>query len=209
MKRSLIDRFFTELDRELARPAEIILTGAAAGSLLGQIRPSVDIDFEIHVRDSSKGLPQTEVPEAIQKASAKTGVAVNYAEDISHWSMIDYLDYRKTALPYQRIGRLRIRLMAPGHWTIGKMARFLNIDIKDILKIIKTRKLKAEKLISLWSRALVSSPLSLASGQFRDHVIDFLENYGKSAWGKNFEREQGVALFRRLAKIKYPSKEGK
>jgi hypothetical protein len=199
VKRSFIERFFRELDRQWGRPAEIILTGAAAGALLGHARPSVDIDFEIRTgkgRDTSLG-------EVIQRTSQKTGITVNYSEDISHWSMIDFLDYRKTTLPYKMIGKLRIKLMAPEYWTIGKMGRFLDPDVRDLVKIIKKRQLPPNRLIRLWSRALRASPLSLASGQFRDHVIDFLENCGRSAWGKNFEREQGVALFRRLAKIKY------
>lgn len=199
MDKDFIDRFFTELDRELGKPAEIILTGAAAGSLLGQIRPSLDLDFEIQT--FSRSLPKAEVAEAIQRASAKTGVAVNYSEEIGRWSMIDYLDYRRAAFPYRTIGRLRIRLMAPEHWTIGKMTRFFKIDLEDVLKIIKARKLKAEPLITFWGRALASSPLSLASGTFRDHVVSFLTDYGKSVWGKGFNAEEATTLFKRAAKI--------
>ena len=202
MKKNLIDRLFTELDRELGRPAEIILTGAAAGLLLGNIRPSLDIDFEIRIKGSKRARENSGVSEAIQRASAKAGVAVNYSDEISRWSMIDYLDYRKTALPYKTIGRLRIKLMAPGHWTIGKMARFLEIDIQDMVKIVKKRRLKARPLVQLWGKALASSPLSLASGQFRDHVIAFLRRDARPLWGKRFDPEEAISLFKRAAKIK-------
>ena len=47
MKRQQIDRFFKVLDAALRRPAEVILIGAGAASLMGHIRPSLDIDFEI------------------------------------------------------------------------------------------------------------------------------------------------------------------
>lgn len=201
MNRPFIDQFFAELDRELGDRAEIILTGAAAGSLWGQIRPSLDIDFEIRFPDSKKSFSPSEVSEAIQRASAKIGTAVNYSEDISRWSMIDYLDYRKAALPYKTIGRLRIKLMAPGHWTIGKMARFFEIDIEDLLKVIRLKKLKPGPLIKLWGEALRESPLSGVSGQFRDHVISFLKEYGKSLWGRRFNAEESIALFKRAAKI--------
>ena len=199
MKKNLTERFFAELDRELGRPAEIILTGAAAGSLLGSIRPSLDIDFEIRVKGKAPATAQKNaaVAEAIQKASAKTGIDVNYSEDIGHWSMIDYLNYRQTAVPYKTIGRLKVKLMASGHWTIGKMARFLEIDVNDLVKVIKKKKLAARDLILLWSRALKASPLSPALETFRDHVVYFLEKHGKSVWGKNFDPDEAVFLFRR------------
>lgn len=200
MKRSFIERFFEALDGEWGRPVEIILTGAAAGALLGHVRTSVDIDFEIRTKKQTG----VSLDEVIRKVSERTGIPVNYSEDISHWSMIDFLDYRRTALPYKTIGKLRIKLMAPEHWTIGKMGRFVEPDIRDLVSIIKKRKLAVEPLIRLWSRALRSSPLSLASKEFRDHVIDFLRNYGRSAWGKNFDVPKAITLFRQLAKIKYP-----
>ena len=195
MKKNLIDQFFLELDRGLQAPAEIILTGAAAGALLGQIRPSVDIDFEI--RSAKKNLE-----EAIQQASNRTGIAANYSEDISHWSMIDYLDYRKTARPYKKIGQLQIKIMAPEYWTIGKMSRFLESDIQDILKIIRKKKLTAERLAKLWGKALRSSPLSDISGQFRDHVIYFFTHYGRGLWGKDFDPEKMALLFKKEAGLK-------
>lgn len=198
MKKSFVERYFREFDRQWGRPAEIILTGAAAGALLGHVRPSLDIDFEIRTV-KAKG---ASLDEAIRRVSEKTGITVNYSEDISHWSMIDLLDYRKTALPYKTIGKLRIKLMAPEYWTIGKMGRFIEPDIRDLVKIIRKRKLSQERLIRLWGRALRSSPLSLASGQFRGHVVDFVKSYGKSLWGKNFDPDKAIAVFQRAARIR-------
>lgn len=201
MKKALIHRFFKELDQELGRPAEVILTGAAAGSLLGVVRPSMDIDFQIKVRWGRKRPELSEVREAIQRAAEKTGVAVNYSEDIGHWSMINFLNYSQTALSYGRIGQLRIQIMGPKHWTIGKMGRFLELDIRDILRVIQRRKLKSDRLISLWGRALRSSPLSLELGTFRRNVIYFIERYGKKAWGRTFARDRAIRLFKKSAGI--------
>lgn len=195
MKRSFVDRFFRELDREWRRPAEVILTGAVAGSLFGHVRPSVDIDFEIRAARRTGGL----LGDVIRRISEKTGVTVNYAEDISHGSMISYLDYRRKALPYKRIGRLEIQLMAPRYWTIGKMARFLELDIRDLVEVIRKKGLSADGLARLWGKALARSPLSLASGQFRDHVIYFFERYGKSVWGKGFDGSPAVRSFKKSA----------
>jgi len=197
MKKALIRRFFKELDQELRKPAEIILTGAAAGSLLGVVRPSLDIDFEIRLKQRKRQASQLETRKAIQRIAEKVGVAVNYSENIGHGSMIDLLDYRKTALPYLRAGQLHIRIMAPAHWTIGKMARFLEVDIRDMIRMIRRKKLRPEELIALWSKALRSSPLSLELGSFSRNVIYFMRHYGKQVWGRKFDAEKGIALFNR------------
>lgn len=202
MKQNLIDRFFTELDRELGKKAEIILTGAAAGSLLGILRPSVDIDFEIRLKPRTKGRDRFKVQEAVRRASHKVGIAVNYSEDIGRWSMIDIGNYRETALPYQKMGQLEVKIIAPEHWTIGKMGRFYTVDIRDVLRMIRRRKLKAETLIPLWGKALHRSPLSLALGNFRRNITYFIECHGKEAWGKRFDPEQGTLLFQRAARIR-------
>ena len=202
MQRALIHRFFKELNQELKRPADVILTGAAAGSLLGVGRSSLDIDFQIKILPGKKRTNSFEVRNAIQRAAEKIGIAVNYSEDIGHWSMIDLMDYEKTSLPCPRVGQLHIRIMAPGHWTIGKMARFLEVDIQDVQRIIKRREIKSGDLIPLWGRAFRSSRLSLELGIFRRNVAYFIKRYGKRVWGKKFGTEKGIALFQSSCGIK-------
>ena len=179
MNKRQIDLFFKTLDQKLAARANVILTGASAGSLMGHIRPSFDIDFEIRLQKKTPGL-KAKLETAINQAAQIAGVAVNYSESIAGWSRINYLNYRKTAIPYKTIGKLRIQLIAPEYWTIGKMARFYELDIQDMLKIIKKKKLKADTLIHIWVKAIRSSDLSLELGQFRDHVVYFLKHYAKN-----------------------------
>ena len=119
--------------------------------------------------------------------------------------MISYLNYRRSSILYKKIGQMDIRLMAPEHWTIGKMARFLEIDVNDIIKVVKKKRLRAGPLVSLWARALRASPLSLAKGQFRRNVEHFLNMHGKKLWGRNFDRQKAVNDFRRLAGLKTAS----
>lgn len=199
MRPRIIDRYFTILNDELDYPAEILLTGAAAGSLFGYIRPSLDVDFEIRIKGKKKD--ETLIHEAIKKASTKSGIAANYSGDISHWSMISFLDYRNHTLPYKKLGRLEIKLIAPEYWTIGKMARFLELDIRDMVKVIRKRKLSPNQLARLWGRAMEASSLSLASWQFRDHVIYFFDRYGKRVWGKKFDPLCAISLFKRSGSI--------
>lgn len=203
VRKNVVDLFFLELDRELSSPASVILTGAAAGAIYGNVRPSVDIDFEIRLnRKRDRRNRDEALQDLIRGVSSKLGIAANYSDDISHWSMIDYLDYRKSSVPYKKIGQIDVRLLAPKYWTIGKMARFLEIDILDIVKVIKKKRLRPSPLISLWARALRSSPLSLAKGQFRRNVENFINIHGRKLWGRAFDRQKAIEGFRRLAGLK-------
>lgn len=206
MKRDLIDQFFIELDRELARPAAIILTGAAAGTLMGSSRPSLDIDFEIRLKESFKEEDTAHLAETIERVMTKTGIAADYSSDIGHWSMIDHLDYRQKAIPYKRIGRLEIKHISPEYWTLGKLARFLAVDIQDLVRVIRKNRLDPERLATLWAEALVASPLSLSWQSFRRQAKEFLKHYGKSAWGGGFDAEKVISLFERAVRLKYLKK---
>lgn len=190
MHKRQIDLFFRELDKALGLKAEIILLGASAGSLMGHIRPSFDIDFEIRVSGGRRHKKKIEA--TILKTARKAGVAVNYSENVDHWSMVSYLDYRKSALPYQKFGRLNVKLIAPAYWTIGKMARYYALDSKDIAAIIKKKKLKPRPLVRLWKEALESSDLSLELGQFKKHAAHFLKTYGRRLWGEKFRYENYI-----------------
>src|SRR3989338_8287822 len=116
MRKNLIDLFFYQLGREMKAPAEVILTGAAAGSLMGNVRQSIDIDFEIRPKKKADPEYALYLQNLIEKIASRFGIATNYSEDINRWSMIDYLDYRKTATPYKKMGKLNVRIMAPEYW---------------------------------------------------------------------------------------------
>lgn len=183
MRKKQIDLFFKHLNQALDQPGTVILTGAGAGSLMGHIRPSLDLDFEIRLKPSQMK-NKTFIAQRIRQVARETGIAVNFSEDIGHWSMVSYLDYRKTAFFYKQFGKLEVKLISPEYWTIGKMARFYQLDIQDMTRIIKKKKLKPEILVKLWRRASDASPVSLELGQFKDHVQYFLHAYAHRLWGK-------------------------
>ena len=201
MRKKEIDSFFKTLDEELGQPAEVILTGAAAGSILGNVRPSMDIDFQMKLR----GQPTQNISflpdDAVKRTVEKTGIAVNFSDSLDRWSMIGLLDYEKKALPYKKIGRLEIRILSPDYWTLGKMGRFYEIDIQDIIVIIKKHRLSADHLTALWARALRASGPSLARKDFYDHVIYFLNKYGKKIWGGDFNTDAAAKGFEKAVRI--------
>ena len=195
MRKNLIDLFFLELSKKTTKETELIVTGAVAGALFGHSRPSLDIDFEIRPKKKKDHAYLEYLDGVIREISSRLKVDTNYGEDISRWSMIDYLDYRKKTIPYKKMGRLDIRLMAPEYWTIGKMTRFFEIDIQDMVQVIKKKKLDAQEMIGLWARALKASPMSLAKRDFIIHAKFFIKSYGKRAWGKSFEPKEALVKF--------------
>ena len=169
-----------------------------AGIVLGSVRPSMDIDFEIEFESPEK------IDEAIRAVSARLNLPAQYSENIQGWSQISYLNYRESSLLYKKFGKIEVRVMAPENWTIGKMTRYLPLDIMDISFVLKKRSIDWKPLVNIWARALKQSPLSDRSREFKDHVMDFLGKEGKKIWGKAFQPEKAVDefddLFRRTRK---------
>ena len=63
---SLIKRFFKTLADHLDQQAYVLLTGAAAGNILGKARPSSDIDFEIRIKHGNQQ-SWIKIEDAVQK----------------------------------------------------------------------------------------------------------------------------------------------
>jgi hypothetical protein len=194
MTRRQIQRFFGVLDRELGRPARIIVTGAAAGALWGSGRPSLDIDFEIRlVKGTGRGWDAIEA--AIRRTEQLTGIAAHYAEDIDRWGAISLLDYGARTVPFARIGRLHVRLMDPAYWAIGKLTRYLEPDRADVQAVLRLRRPSPARTIGVWAKALRDSPRSAACTQFREHVEHFLRSSAAAVWGPSVDAERLVARF--------------
>jgi len=198
MTRRRIEQFLKTLAAELDRPARLYLTGAAAAALLGRVRPSLDIDFGLEVEDSDPASWRA-VQQAVDRASKLTGIAASAAEDIDRWGMISLLDYKKTARRHRRFGELDVRVLHPLHWAIGKLTRFLDVDIDDVVQVLRRQSIKAPAAARLWGRALRASPPSTAHFQFRRQVEAFIRAHGRTVWGARFDSEASIRIFYRAA----------
>jgi hypothetical protein len=192
-----IERFFRILSQEAPFPATAILTGAAAAALWGHVRPSLDIDFAVQLRRPSAERWRI-LEEAIEQAVRRAGISVNYAEDIDRWSAVSLLDYRRHTRRYRRFGQLEVRLLDPAYWSIGKIGRYLEPDIQDLVAVFTRRRVAPERVLSVWSRALRESPRSLAVTQFARQAEHFLRSYGARIWGARFDAERAVTRLRRV-----------
>lgn len=195
-----IERFFRILAEEFGRRATVIVTGAAAGSLWGHVRPSRDIDFNVQLASrTSQGWEAFRM--AVDRTVQRTGIQVNYAEDIDRWSNLSLLDYRQHTAVYRRFGKLDVRLLDPVYWSIGKLSRYFDLDVHDVVVVLRRKRVPAQRLLSVWARSLRASPHSTAVFQFRIQVEHFLRTYGRTIWGKPFNPDHAIRQFHRLAGI--------
>lgn len=200
-----ISRFFRLLASLYREPCTIILTGAGAGALYGKIRATMDLDFALKFKTSSgrkKEKLWAKFSEAVYKVTARSGIAAQYAEDIDRWSAISYLDYEKHTLRFKRFGSLVVRLLEPSYWAIGKLARYLDPDIRDVVEVMKKTQTRPQTLAKVLGRALKESSRSTACELFRRQVEDFLARYGKKIWGKEYAVKKSILLFHKQAGIK-------
>lgn len=202
MDQRQIDKFFQAVNQGIKGVArgkiKIILTGAAAGVLLGGNRPSIDIDFAM---DCGKKYFK-DIENAINRASNITGIAVNYSEDIDRWSQIIFLDYKKHTIAYKTFGVIEVSILSPEYWSIGKITRYLDPDVDDLVKVLKNNPVPCTKLAELWGEALLKSPRSSASFAFRTHVEHFLRTYGNYIWGKEYNQDKCLTVFWKACGIK-------
>ncbi|MCB9800411.1 MAG: hypothetical protein H6757_06600 [Candidatus Omnitrophica bacterium] len=205
MNKQQISRFFRILSKEYHRPCTVILTGAGAGAVYGNVRATMDIDFCLVLKSRSKKNKQAdwrEFEEKVKEVTLRTNIAVQYAEDIDRWSQITYLDYQKHTILFKKFGSIEVRLLDPLYWAIGKMTRFLAPDVRDMIHVFKKTKTSPIKLAALLGKALRKSPRSTMCTSFRRQVELFFEEYGATTWGKNYSAESAVKAFRKAARIK-------
>ncbi len=200
-----VSRYFKTLSLFFAAPCEILLTGAAAGAVYGRVRASMDVDFALKIkvlRASEKQNAWQEFEAAAVKTKEATGIAAQYAEDIDRWSSISFLDYWKHTRPFKRFGRIDVQLLEPAYWAIGKFARYLDPDVRDMIHVFRKTKTSWPELARVLGSALKKSPKSTACFLFRRQVEDFFTAYGKKVWGRKFSGYEAIRLFHKSAGIK-------
>ena len=193
-----IDRFFRVLAKEVKTPVNVIVTGAAAGALWGCVRPSKDIDFAIEVRNGGAHA-WNGVEKAVRRTIVVTGIPANYAQDIDRWGQISLLDYRRHTLRYKTFGMVDVRILDPAYWAIGKLTRYLEPDVQDLIAAFSAKGIPAGRLVRVWGTAVKKSPPSTARLPFRQHVEHFIRRHGRKMWGRQFDPEPALREFYRAA----------
>ena len=186
------ETFFKRLSAELKSPLTLVLTGGAAAFLFGGSRPTLDLDFSAQ---PSKASAWDETAALLNRMSEELKLPVQYSEDISRWSMISLLDWREHTLLYKKYGKLEVRLLHPKHWSIGKISRGYDTDFEDIKVVLKLKNIPYEEIVPFWAQALRDSEPSSEVFQAKKLIEEFLKDYGKAIWGKDFDAKAALALF--------------
>ena len=204
MNKREVGRFFKILGALYPEKGTVFVTGAAAGAFYGRVRPTADIDFALRLGRKAAAAKEeawSAFTNAVAEARARTGIDVQYAEDIDRWSSITLLDYDRHTRAVGRFGKLEERLLEPAYWAIGKLSRYLDSDVRDLVIVFRRTRTSWRKLAPLLGKALRKRPKSTACFSFRRQVEDFLKIHGKEIWGKNYSAQEAIALFHRHAKI--------
>jgi hypothetical protein len=202
MNRRQIDGFFATLGTALGVPARAYLTGAAAAALWGRVRPSIDVDFGLERRGRGHTASSWEAfAVAVERTSRLTGIPASVAEDIDRWGMITLLSYRRSSRLYRRFGLLEVRLLHPVNWSIGKLTRYLDPDVRDVTEVFRRQAIGVDRAVDTWGRALRASPASTVQSQFRRNVEHFIATQGRRIWGTAFDRDAALGRFHRAARI--------
>jgi hypothetical protein len=199
MKVRDIHAFFTELDRRIAVPVKVLVTGGAAAILQGVKRATHDIDFEITLTKPHAANPAHwgQIQKAIDETGRATGITPQYAEDIDRWSSIALP--AKTSRPYLKLGKVDARILDPGPWSIGKLTRFLSSDVDDLITVLKEADTAPAALARFWGKALGMSPASNAQALFKRQVESFLDLHARHIWPKKTDAEALKTLFNKAA----------
>ncbi|MDO8730360.1 MAG: hypothetical protein Q7J69_04160 [Candidatus Omnitrophota bacterium] len=200
MKSLEADKFFRALAKRLDEPVTVFLTGAVAGTIFGNVRSSADIDFAIEPKRKGNDLWE-KINRALLLTSSEICISVQYARDIDRWGMISLLDYRRKAILYKKFGTIDVRTLDPVYWAIGKFTRYLKPDIQDLVIVLKKKKVPSAKLTKTLGKALRQSPPSSQGFQFRQHVEQFLGEYGRKIWGAKFDPAASIRTFHKQAGI--------
>ena len=198
MKAGDIHRFFQDLNLRLDRPVQIVLTGGAAAILQGTSRATFDIDFEVRLKkvvrkSANPGGAWDVVQRAIDETVQATGIAAQYVEDIGQWSSI-VLPAKESRL-YRRFGKVEVRILNPGLWAIGKLARYLSTDVQDLRIVLKTANTRPKAMVKLWGTALGISPASSSQATFRKQVESFLDQHAHEIWKDRADSAELKRLF--------------
>jgi hypothetical protein len=92
-------------------------------------------------------------------------------------------------------------VLDPAFWSIGKMTRFIDPDIQDMIQVFRKKRVSPARLAKVWGKALKESPRSITLIRFRHHVESFFESYGTKIWGREFNSSKAINQFHKSAGI--------
>ena len=187
-----LEQFLRALAVQWKRPLKIILTGAWAVAIWGHVRATQDVDFEVN---GLKAIDGEAFDAAARAAGEAAGLAVQYSTNIDRWSSIVLLDYRRHTKRWKRVGALDVHVLDVRHWSIGKINRYIDRDIQDLIEAFRRLKPHPVKLAQFWRKAIAQSPASTQQWQTKQQALSFFRQHGRTIWGDRLPLQQIEQVF--------------
>lgn len=200
LTKATLGGFQRALARRLPCPVRIVLTGGSEALLLGGVRPTADVDFEVVLAPARRDR-WPDIERAIGEASRETDIPVQYSSDIDRWSSVAIPPSQRRSIPHRRVGRLSIHLLEPTCWAVYKLARYLDTDVEDLRIVLRRQRVPWQRLARLTGACLRTSPRSTQLFLFRRQVEDFFRSHGPTVWGRKFDAADAIRAFHGAAGI--------
>lgn len=171
-----VEKFFKDLSGFITEEITVYLLGGCALLALGASRSTQDIDFEIKCLNS-------DTIDKIFNFCMERKTAVNFSEDVGKWGMINISSNRNSAKFFAKYGTVLVNILSPFDMIIGKIERFTDTDIEDVLFLLKKNHINSDELLTAWANALKNSLKSEKSFLFQRQVEVFVTTYSKEIWG--------------------------
>ncbi|PIQ88925.1 MAG: hypothetical protein COV72_05775 [Candidatus Omnitrophica bacterium CG11_big_fil_rev_8_21_14_0_20_42_13] len=189
MKPKDIDLFFNRLSENFSGNVKIIILGGAGSLLMGGKRPTLDIDFEVRFNDG-ENIDRVKFQEAIKKTTQTTGISAQFSEDAERWSEISLSDYSEHLKTYKAFKNIAVYFLEPEYWSIGKISRYWDQDIQDMIAVFKHENIGPINLLAVWTTAISQSPLSSQLFSAKKHIFHFFKTFGRKIWDKDYPEEK-------------------
>jgi len=189
MIKSDIDAYFHALSLEWSYPTRIILNGDAYAHILTKAKVGDDLSFEIKTVHIQK------LVNALFQIGHRLNLQVDFTENIQNGSPITYLDYRSHLRPYKSFKNIKVFLLHPSYWSLGKIVRYHDQDIMEMISVFEKWRPGESALAALWKQAMDASPKSTTLYQIPKSAFHFFRKYGVTVWGKGFSLNRIMEYF--------------
>jgi len=189
-----IELFFETLAGAYPEPVDILLIGGAAALLMGGTRATYDIDFEVRPKN-----PKADLETFFHKTreiADRTGIGAQFGTSVERWSELSLLDYAEHKRPFKKYGSLAVYLLEPPYWAIGKVARYWDQDIQDMISVFSHEKTDAQALAGIWRGVLKESQPSTVLFNLKKQMQHFFKTYGPGIWGRSLPLDKILPLLK-------------
>ncbi len=158
-----IRTFLKKLGERYARPGTLYVLGGAAVCLLGNPRPTVDLDYAVGFTSSD-----TELHEAM------LSVAKEMRVDLDEIVFKEFIPLPRGAerrhRRMDRFGQLDVYVFDPYSIALSKVARGFETDLEDVVFLLRRRLINHKELESMIKTALPrSQEFDIDPREFRQH----------------------------------------